>query len=59
MKKILLFIFSIVVLLSCENSTANNKEKPNTVSLFLIDVQSILSDTNKNPIVAFAEILCH
>ena len=56
MKKILLFIFSIVVLLSCENSTANNKEKPNTVSLFLIDVQSILSDTNKNPIVAFAEI---
>tara|TARA_Y100000768_G_C23974545_1_gene682379 strand:- start:79 stop:2307 length:2229 start_codon:yes stop_codon:yes gene_type:complete len=56
MKKKLLFIFSLVVLLSCENSTANNKEKPNTVSLFLIDVQSILSDTNKNPIVAFAEI---
>ena len=56
MKKNLLFIFSLVVLLSCENSTANNKENPNTVSLFLADVQSILLDTNKNPIVAFAEI---
>ena len=56
MKKNLLFIFSLVVLLSCENSTANNKENPNTVSLFLADVQSLLLDTNKNPIVAFSEL---
>ena len=56
MKKNLLFIFSLVILLSCENSTANNKENPNTVSLFLADVQSILLDTNKNPIVAFSEL---
>ena len=48
-------------MVSCENSTATNniatnKEKPNTVSLFLADVQSILSDTNKNPIVTFSEL---
>ena len=61
MKNFLLFIFSLLVLVSCENSTATNniatnKEKPNTVSLFLADVQSILSDTNKNPIVTFSEL---
>lgn len=48
-------------MVSCENSTATNniatnKEKPNTVSLFLADVQSILSDTNKNPIVTFSKL---
>ncbi|MBL6595128.1 MAG: hypothetical protein ISP58_08625 [Flavobacteriales bacterium] len=61
MKNFLLFIFSLLVLVSCENSTATNniatnKEKPNTVSLFLADVQSILSDTNKNPIVTFSKL---
>ena len=61
MKNFLLFIFSLLVLVSCENSTASNniatnKEKPNTVSLFLADVQSILLDTNKNPIVTFSEL---
>ena len=61
MKIFLLFIFSLLVLVSCENSTATNniatnKEKPNTVSLFLADVQSILSDTNKNPIVTFSKL---
>ncbi|MBL6869795.1 MAG: hypothetical protein ISQ99_06960 [Flavobacteriales bacterium] len=61
MKNFLLFIFSLLILVSCENSTATNniatnKEKPNTVSLFLADVQSILSDTNKNPIVTFSKL---
>ena len=56
MKNFLLFIFSLPVLVSCENSIATNKEKPNTVTLFLADVQSILSDTNKNSIVTFSEL---
>jgi hypothetical protein len=61
MKNFLLFIISLIVLVSCENSIATNnietnKEKPNTVSLFLEDVHSILYDTNKNPIVTFSEL---
>lgn len=60
MKKLIFFIVICLFLVSCDNDdqfeSNTAKVELNTVNLFLKDTYSLLSDTNKNPIVSFSNL---
>ena len=57
---IYLLSFASILIIGCNSKTDVNPEEDqvqdNTVSKFLIDVKSLESDTNTNPIVAFKDL---
>ena len=57
---IYLLYFASILIIGCNSKTDVNPEEDqfqhNTVSKFLIDVKSLESDTNTNPIVAFKDL---
>ncbi|MDG2369205.1 MAG: hypothetical protein P8M12_01050 [Flavobacteriales bacterium] len=55
MKNYIIILSVCIGFISCV-SNSSVVEDGNTVSLFLADVNSLLSDTNKNPIVSFTEL---
>ena len=55
MKNYIIILSVCIGFISCV-SNSSVAEDSNTVSLFLADVNSLLSDTNKNPIVSFSEL---
>jgi hypothetical protein len=55
MKNHIIILSVCIGFISCV-SNSSVAEDSNTVSLFLADVNSLLSDTNKNPIVSFSEL---
>lgn len=58
MKKAIFILAMCLSLLSCNSDSSENivNEGANTVTLFLEDVNSLLTDSSKNPIVAFSEL---
>jgi hypothetical protein len=57
---IYLLSFASILIIGCNSKTDVNPEEDqvqdNIVSKFLIDVKSLESDTNTNPIVAFKDL---